>query len=120
MTTYLAPNDMILREGELANLELVKQPGAGKHGCSKQSIAFNLLRRLRQHADAVLLFIHAPLVPFTNNLGERTVRMPKVKQKISGCFRTLDGVLKTSLSFAIASTPSANKATACTKYYGAH
>jgi transposase len=91
MATYLALYDMILCEGELANPELVKQPGAGKRGRSKQSIAFNLLRRLRQHADSVLLFIRDPSVPFTNNLGERAVRMPKVKQKISGCFRTLDG-----------------------------
>jgi len=79
----------ILCEGERLNPEVVKP--AGKRGRCKQSIAFNLLRRLRQHADAVLLFILDPAVPFTNNLGERAVRMPKVKQKISGCFRTLDG-----------------------------
>ena len=54
-------------------------------------MAFNLLRRFRQHADAVLLFISDLAVPFTNNTGERAVRMPKVKQKISGCFRTVAG-----------------------------
>ncbi|MCP2010632.1 IS66 family transposase [Duganella violaceipulchra] len=42
-------------------------------------------------ADAVLRFIGNPAVPFTNNVGEPAVRMPKVKQKISGCFRTLAG-----------------------------
>lgn len=51
----------------------------------------NLLRRFRQYADAVLRFVGDCSMPFTNNTAERTVRMPKVKQKISGCFRTLDG-----------------------------
>jgi transposase len=46
---------------------------------------------LRLHRDSVLLFIRDLAVPFTNNLGERAVRMPKVKQKISGCFRSLEG-----------------------------
>lgn len=79
----------ILREGEHVNPE--NKPVAGRRGRVKQSTAFNLLRRLREHADAVLFFIRDPDVPFTNNLGERAVRMPKVKQKISGCFRTLEG-----------------------------
>lgn len=81
--------DAILCEGERLNPEVAKP--ASKRGRAKQSIAFNLLRRMRQHTDAVLLFIRDPAVPFTNNLGERAVRMPKVKQKISGCFRTLAG-----------------------------
>jgi transposase len=81
--------DAIVREGEQLNPELDKP--TGKRGRSKQSIAFNLLRRFRQHADAVLLFISDLAVPFTNNVGERAVRMPKVKQKISGCFRTVVG-----------------------------
>lgn len=89
VAAFDARYDAILREGERENPEVART--SGKRGRSKQSIAFNLLRRLRQHADAVLLFIHDPAVPFTNNLGERAVRMPKVKQKISGCFRTLDG-----------------------------
>jgi transposase len=91
IATFVTLYEMILCEGELENPEAVKQGGTGKRGRSKQFIAFNLLRRLRQHADAVLLFIRDLSVPFINNLGERAVRMPKVKQKISGCFRTLDG-----------------------------
>jgi transposase len=81
--------DAIVREGE--RLHPAAHKTSGKRGRVKQSIPFNLLRRLRQHADAVLLFIHDPSVPFTNNLGERAIRMPKVKQKISGSFRTLEG-----------------------------
>ena len=46
---------------------------------------------MRLYADAVLRFIGDHTVSFTNNIGEHGVRMPKVKQKISGCFRTLEG-----------------------------
>ncbi|WP_254926619.1 transposase [Janthinobacterium sp. PC23-8] len=62
-----------------------------KAGRVKQSVAFNLLQRLRRYADAVLLFVSDLAVPFTNNCGEHAIRMPKVKQEISGSFRTLLG-----------------------------
>lgn len=81
--------ESIVHEGEQLNPEVFKPNG--KPGRVAQSVAFNLLRRFRQHADAVLRFISDPAVPFTNNVAERAVRMPKVKQKISGCFRTLVG-----------------------------
>ncbi|WP_426117024.1 IS66 family transposase [Massilia sp. PWRC2] len=78
-----------MNDGERLNPEAVKT--AGRQGPVKQSVAFNLLKRFRLHADAVLLFITDHAVPFTNNLGERAVRTPKVKQKVSGCFRTFTG-----------------------------
>jgi transposase len=66
-------------------------PSTGKRGRTKQSKATNLLGRLRDYRDDVWRFMTQPDVPFTNNLAEQTVRMPKVKQKVSGCFRTLQG-----------------------------
>ena len=64
---------------------------APKRGRRKQSKAYNLIRRLRIHRDDVWRFMTDAGVPFTNNLAEQALRMCKVKQKISGCFRTLDG-----------------------------
>ena len=66
-------------------------PATGKRGRPKQSKATNLIGRLRDYSDDVWRFLTQPDVPFTNNLAEQTVRMPKVKQKVSGCFRTLPG-----------------------------
>jgi transposase len=81
--------DAIVHDGEQLNPEAIKT--SARQGPVKQSVAFNLLKRFRLYADAVLLFITDHAVPITNNLGERAVRMPKVKQKISGCFRTVTG-----------------------------
>ena len=64
---------------------------APMRGRRKQSTTFNLIRRLRLHRDDVWRFMTQAGVPFTNNLAEQAIRMCKVKQKISGCFRTLDG-----------------------------
>jgi len=60
-------------------------------GRTAQSKAANLLDRLEDYDLHVLAFLVDPAVPFTNNQGEQDVRMIKVKQKISGCFRTLAG-----------------------------
>ena len=81
--------ETILTEADADNPQATRQNK--RRGRVKQSLAFNLISRLREHADAVLRFVTDLRVPFTNNLGERAIRMPKVKQKISGCFRTLKG-----------------------------
>jgi transposase len=81
---YLA----ILTEGETLNPPV---PRSGQRGRTQQSFATNLLRRLRLYADDVLRFTVDPHVPFTNNLAEQAIRMCKVKQKVSGCFRTVPG-----------------------------
>jgi transposase len=60
----------------------------GKRGRVAKSDAHNLWERLKKHETAVLLFAKHSYVAFTNNRAERDLRMSKVKQKVSGCFRT--------------------------------
>ena len=79
----------------LARYHAILAKGRRRHprrqGKQAQSKAANLLDRLEAYDLSVLAFLFDPNVPFTNNQGERDIRMEKVRQKISGCFRTLHG-----------------------------
>jgi transposase len=65
--------------------------GKKKRGRVKKSKELNLLERLRDFENDVLLFMDVSYVPFTNNRGENDIRMTKVQQKISGCFKSMEG-----------------------------
>jgi transposase len=86
---FEAQFDGLLKQGFAENPILPRPPTS--HQPVAQHPATNLLIRLRDHREAALAFLRHPLVPFDNNLAERDLRMMKVKQKISGGFRTWAG-----------------------------
>lgn len=85
---FEARYDAILEEGIRANP--APEP-TGKRGRPKLGKAGSLLERLREHKGATLAFQEDFAIPFDNNQAERDIRMTKVREKISGCFRTTTG-----------------------------
>lgn len=94
-------NPMTIEQIELQYCQIIRQgfeqepkpkirekPRPGRVAKSK---SLRLLEVFKFRSDQVLLFMYHPDVPFDNNLAERDLRMIKLKQKISGCFRTTDG-----------------------------
>jgi len=81
--------DRILATGRAANPPPPRPPGRRRR--RRRSPAACLLERLEVHRGEVLRFLEDLRVPPTNNLAERDIRMVKLQQKISGCWRTLDG-----------------------------
>lgn len=90
-TQYWDNYRALLKEAEIECPPPDEKDRKGKRGRLKRSKARNLLERLIDFEEDVLRFMDNELVPFTNNQGERDIRMTKVHQKISGCFRSMKG-----------------------------
>jgi transposase len=73
-------------------------------GRPPRRVGHNLLLRLSTHQQDVLRFLTDPRVPFTNNLAERDARMMKLRQKISGGFRSEDGAKDFAVIRSVLST----------------
>ena len=88
---YLRRYRVLIKQAEVECPEPVRSDKNGKRGRIKKSKSRNLLERLRDYEQDTLRFMDNELVPFSNNLGENDIRMTKVQQKISGCFRSIEG-----------------------------
>jgi transposase len=91
--------DRILVEG----LALHQRP-ALRNLRYKKTSAHNLVIRLIKYKAETLRFLYDPSVPFTNNLAERDLRMVKLKQKVSGGFRTEQGANNFAITRSFIST----------------
>lgn len=88
---YEKKYDEIIERGLLEDYKNNPVNEANKKTSRKKSKSRNLLERLLLHKNEVLAFMNDFDIPFDNNLAERDIRMTKVKQKISGTFRSSSG-----------------------------
>jgi transposase len=96
--------DAILADGLAFHEAQPALTKAGRRGRQPHRVGHNLLLRLSTRKQDVLRFLTDPQVPFTNNLAERDGRMMKLRQKISGGFRSEDGAKDFAVIRSVLST----------------
>lgn len=92
--TFLRCYDALVRRAERLNRPPPEADDDHVAFVAKRSVHLTphrLIRRLQRRRDDILRFMADPRVPFDNNGSERDLRMIKLRQKVSGCFRTEDG-----------------------------
>ena len=96
--------DQILGEG--VDLNPIPEKKTGQRGRPRRGKIRALIDRLREYKGEVCRFADNPLVPFTNNQAERDLRMVKVKNKVIGTFRSLQGAKDFLILKSLTSTAS--------------
>jgi len=90
---FLKGYERLVQAGYDQNPAAEPAPGPKRRGRRKQSKAHNLLDRFRDYPNEILAFMRDFAVPFDNNQSERDLRMMKLRQKISGTFRSFEALV---------------------------
>lgn len=94
--TFLNLYDAILEEGKIEHLK-AHPPIKTKKGKNKKDNAIKLIDRLQKFKECYVEWVHNFACPFTNNHAESGLRMQKTKTKVSGCYRSMNGAVASTL-----------------------
>jgi transposase len=95
---------LVFHEAQAPLVRVAMKGGGRRRGRAPRRTGHNLLLRLATRKQDTLRFLHDATVPFTNNQAERDGRMMKLRQKISGGFRSLQGAMDFALNRSFFST----------------
>ena len=99
---YMKQYDRIVAKGLAANPLPERKPG--KRGRLKKGKTRCLLERFQDCKADILRFATDWRVPYTNNAADQAIRFARVKEKVSGCFRTEDGATRFARMLSFIST----------------